>query len=64
MHCGVKGYAGVIWGQPEGNCPEMLEAIKCGQCCCSLRAEEINQQETKLPMFVIALIMPIGALAF
>ena len=57
---GVKSYAGVIWGQPEGNCPKMPKAIKCDQFHFSLRAEKNGNKHNCF--FVILLIKPIGVL--
>ena len=54
-----------VRGQPEGNCPEMPIATKCGQCRFRLRAEKINKLARNIiTYFVIELIMTIGALVF
>ena len=60
---GVKGHGEEIWDQPEGSCPEMPKATKFGHCRFSLRAEKMNKfARNIIAYFVIALMMPIGAL--
>ena len=41
----------VIRGQPEGKCPEMPKATKCGQCRFRVLVENMNVKETELLIF-------------
>ena len=39
----MNDHEGVIRGQPEGKCPEMHNATKCGQCHFRFPAENMNK---------------------
>ena len=51
-------------GSIRGKFPKMPKATNCGQCRFSHRAEKINNlARSTIVYFIIALIMPLGALA-
>ena len=60
---GVEGHAAVIWGQPDSNCPETAKNVKSRKCSeSSVALEQAKLTKLAIAYFVIALMMPIGAL--